>query len=112
MGGIEGSTKHQASDVPCSRVGCVWPDEQVVFLVGDEVDPAKVHGLVSSVEADVSFLGLARVSGRPYDQSVDVAEDALIFRVRVGASHPVAVAQALHAVWNIRDMTKCQYQFF
>ena len=73
--------------MPCPRVSSVRPDKQVVFLVGDEVDPAKVHGLVCSVEADVSFLGLARVSGRPYHQSVDVAEDALIFRVRVGASH-------------------------
>ena len=53
-------------------------------MVGDEVDPAEVHGLVAAVEADVALLGLARVARRPDHQPLDVGQDALVLRVRVG----------------------------
>ena len=70
--------------VPFSRIGRVWTYEQIVFLIGDEVHPAHVHGLVAAVEANVALFGLARVPRRADDQALDVVEDALVFRVAVG----------------------------
>ena len=67
--------------LPRTRVGRVRPDKEVVLLVGDEVHPPQVHGLVAAIEANVSLFGLARVSRRPDDKSLDVAEDALVLRV-------------------------------
>ena len=64
-------------------------------MIGDEVHPSQVHGLVAAVEADVPLFGLARVSGRPDDQPLDVVEDPLVFGVRIGHAEDSLVARGV-----------------
>ncbi len=69
---------------PCAWVSRVWPDEKVVFLVGNKVHTSHVHGLVAAIEANVAFFGLAGVTRRSNDQTLNIIEDSLVLRVRVG----------------------------
>lgn len=78
--------------IPRSRVGGVGPNEEVVFLVGDKVHPAHVHGLVAAVEANVALFGLARVSRGPDDQPLYVIQYALVLAVSVGHDFGALVA--------------------
>ena len=58
--------------LPIPRVGSVRPNEDIIFLICDEVDSAQVHGFVAAVEANVALFGLSRVARRPYHQPLDV----------------------------------------
>ena len=80
--------------VPFSRIGGIWTDEQIVFLIGDEVHPSHVHGFVAAIEANVALFGLSRMSRRADDQSLDIIENALILRVTV--SHDAYLTWLLH----------------
>ena len=83
--------RDKSENIPRSGISCIRPDVEVVLLIGDEVNPPEVHGLVAAVEADVAFLGLARVSRRTDDQPLDIGQDSLVLGVGVGHGDPVSV---------------------
>ena len=83
--------------IPRSRVCRVRSDEEIVLLVGDEVHPPQVHGLVAAIEANVALFGLARVSWRPDDQPLNVVEDALQVDVRLMSSSLKIAASSMNS---------------
>ena len=58
----------------------------------DEVHPPEVHGFVAAVEADVAFLGLARVARWADHQPLDVGQNALVLGVGVHSVSSVQLA--------------------
>lgn len=55
----------------------VRPDEEIVLVLGDQVYPAEITGLESSVEADVALFGFAAVTWRSHHHLVYVAQTTL-----------------------------------
>ena len=65
-------------DLPASWISRIWSNKKVIFLIGDKVDTAKVHRLKATVETNVTFFSLARVTRRSNDQPLNIIEDAFI----------------------------------
>ena len=57
-------------------VGRVGTDKQIVLLICDKVHATQIHRFVTTIETNMTFLGFTRMPWWPYNQPLNVIENA------------------------------------